>query len=95
MESGKGMTAVDNIFILRTRTIIDKYLSRKRGNVCWTFVNLQKACDTVVRALWWELGKKGLSTKCIEGVKGIKKNVKITVKFKGNRVLEEFGSNIG
>jgi hypothetical protein len=45
--------------------------------------------------LWWKLGKKGLSTKFIEGVKEISKNVKITVKLEGNRVLEEFDSNIG
>jgi hypothetical protein len=50
----------------------------------------------VVReVLWWELGKKGLSTEFIEGVKGIYKNVKISVKLDGNRVLDEFDSNIG
>jgi hypothetical protein len=54
-------------------------------------VGLQNAFDTVVReALWWKLGKKGRSTKFIEGVKGIYKNVKTTVKLEGNRVLEEF-----
>jgi hypothetical protein len=41
------------------------------------------------------LGKKGLSTTFIEGVKGIYKNVKISVKLEGNRVLDEFDSNIG
>jgi hypothetical protein len=41
------------------------------------------------------LGKKGLSTKFIEGVKGIYKNVKISEKLEGNRVLNEFDSNIG
>jgi hypothetical protein len=59
-------------------------------------VDLQKAFDTVVReALWWKLGKKGLSTEFIEGVKGIYKNVKILLKIEGNRVLDEFVSNIG
>jgi hypothetical protein len=43
----KGRRTVDNIFILRT--IIDKYLSRKRGKVYWLFVDPQKAFDTVVR----------------------------------------------
>jgi hypothetical protein len=53
----KGRRTVDNIFILRT--IIDKYLSRKRGKVYWLFIVLQKAFDTVVReALWSELGRK-------------------------------------
>jgi hypothetical protein len=57
------------------------------------FVDLQKAFDAVVReALWWKLGKKGLSTKFIEGVKGIYKNVKISAKLEGNRVLDEFDS---
>jgi hypothetical protein len=90
----KGSRTADNIFILRT--VRDKYLSQKRGKVYWLFVNLQKAFDTVVReALWWELGKKGLSTKFTEGVNGIYKNVKITVKLEGNRVIEEFDSNTG
>jgi hypothetical protein len=54
----KGRRTVDNIFILRT--IIDKYLSRKRGKLYLIFVDLQKAFDTVVReALWWNRGRKG------------------------------------
>jgi hypothetical protein len=94
MEFKKGKRMVDNIFILRS--IIDKYLLRKRAKVYWIFVDLQKAFDTVVNeALWWKLGKKGLSTKFTEGVKGIYKNVKITVKLRDNRVLEEFESNTG
>jgi hypothetical protein len=77
-------------------TIIHKYLSRKSVKVYWIFIDLQKAFDTVVReALWWKLGKKGLSTKFIEGIKGIYTNVKITEKFEGNHVLEKFYSNIG
>jgi hypothetical protein len=43
----KGQRMVDNIFILRT--IIDKYLSWKRGKVYWIYIDLQKAFDTVVR----------------------------------------------
>jgi hypothetical protein len=55
-----------------------------------------KKFDTGVReALLWKLGKKAVPTKFIEGVKGIYRNVKITVKFEGNRVLEEFDSNSG
>jgi hypothetical protein len=66
----KGRRMVDSIFILRTTT--DKYLSWKMGKVYWLFADLQKAFDTVVReALWWKLVNKGLSTKFIEGVKGI------------------------
>jgi hypothetical protein len=73
-------------------TIIS-YLSRKRDI---KNKDLQKAFDTVMReALWWKLGKKGLPTKFIEGVKEIYRNVKITVKFEGNRVLEVFDSNTG
>jgi hypothetical protein len=49
---------------------------RKRGKVYWIFIDLQKAFDAVVReALWWKLGKKGIPTKFIEGVRGIFKNV--------------------
>jgi hypothetical protein len=90
----KGWRMVDNIFILRT--IIDKYLSWKRSKVYWLFVDLQKAFDTIVReALWWKFGKKGLSTKFIEGVKGIYKNVKMSIILEGNYVLDEFDSNTG
>jgi hypothetical protein len=54
----EGQRTTDNIFIIRT--IIDKYLARKRGKVYWMFVDLQKAFNTVVReALWWKLGRKG------------------------------------
>jgi hypothetical protein len=89
----KGRRMIDNIFILRT--IIDKYLSQKRGRVYCLFVDMQKAFDAVVRgALWWKMGKKGLS-KFTEGVKGIYKNVKITVKLEVSLVLEEFDTNIG
>jgi hypothetical protein len=39
--------------------------------------------------------KKVLSTELIEGVRGVYKNVKITVKLRNNQVLWEFGSNTG
>jgi hypothetical protein len=47
MGSRKGQRTTDNIFIIRT--IIDKYLARKRGKVYWMFADLQKVFDTVVR----------------------------------------------
>jgi hypothetical protein len=47
----KGRRTVDNIFVLRTT--IDKYFSRKRDEVYWLFVDLQKAFDTVVREVLW------------------------------------------
>jgi hypothetical protein len=66
----KGRRTTDNIFILRT--IVDKYLARKRGKIYWIFVDLQKAFDTVIReALWWKLSKEGISTAFIEGIKAI------------------------
>jgi hypothetical protein len=43
----KARRAVANIFIFWTT--IDKYLSCKRGEVYWLFVDLQKAFYTVVR----------------------------------------------
>jgi hypothetical protein len=33
--------------------------------------------------------------KCIEGIKAIYRNAKITIKFEGSRVAEGFDSNIG
>jgi hypothetical protein len=65
----KCRRTTDNIFIIRT--IIDKYLPRKRGKVYWMFVDLQKAFDSVVReALWWKLGRKRVSAKFIEAIRG-------------------------
>jgi hypothetical protein len=43
----KGRRTTNNISILRT--IIDKYLARKRGKVYWMYADLQKAFYTVVR----------------------------------------------
>jgi hypothetical protein len=78
----KGTT--DNIFILRTTA--DKYLARKRKEIYWIFVDLQKALDTVIReALWWKLSKKGISTKFIEGIKAMYRNAKI-ITLEGSRV---------
>jgi hypothetical protein len=35
-------------------------------------VDLQKAFNTVVReALWWKLGKKGVTSKFIEAIRGM------------------------
>jgi hypothetical protein len=39
-----------------------------------------------------EIGEERISSKFIEGVKEIYKNVKISVKLEGNRALEEFDS---
>jgi hypothetical protein len=43
----------------------------------------------------WKLGRKGVSTKFIEEVKGVYKNKKMTVKCGGrrDRALEEFVSD--
>jgi hypothetical protein len=45
--------------------------------------------------LWWKLSKKGISIKFIEGIEAVYRNAKITIKFKGSRVSEEFDSNVG
>jgi hypothetical protein len=87
----KGQRTTDNIFIIKK--IIDKYLARKRGKVYWMFVDLQKAIDMVGReALWWKLGKKGVSAKFIEAIRGMYSIVKISVKLEENRIMQEFDS---
>jgi hypothetical protein len=89
----KGWRTTD-IFIIRT--IIDKYLARKRDKVYWIFVDLQKAFSTVVReALWWKLGRKGVSAKFIEAIRGMYSNVKISVQLEENRITQEFNSTKG
>jgi hypothetical protein len=90
----KGQRTTDNIFIIRT--IIDKYLARKRGKVYWAFADLQKVFDTGVReALWWKLGRKGVSVKFIEAIREMYSNVKISVKLEENRITQEFDSTKG
>jgi hypothetical protein len=90
----KGRRTTDNIFIIRT--IIDKHLARKRGKVCWMFVDLEKAFDTVVREfLWWKLRRKGVSAKSIEAIRGMYSNAKISVKLEENRITQEFDSTEG
>jgi hypothetical protein len=90
----KGWRTRDNIFIIRT--IIDKYLARKRGKVYWMFVDLQKAFDTVVREVpWWKLRRKSVFAKFIEATRGMYGNVKISVKLEENRIMQEFDETKG
>jgi hypothetical protein len=49
MRFMKGGRTTENIFILRK--IIDKFLRTRRNEVCWLFLDLQKASDTVVGRL--------------------------------------------
>jgi hypothetical protein len=60
------------------------------------FIYLQKAFDMVVReALWWKLGRKGVSAKFIEAIRGMYSNVKISVNLDENRITQEFDSTKG
>jgi hypothetical protein len=60
------------------------------------FVDLQKAFYMVVReALWWKLGKKGVSAKFIEATRRMYSNVKICVKIEENRITQEFNTTKG
>jgi hypothetical protein len=60
------------------------------------FVDLQKAFDMVVReAVWWKLGRKGVSVKFIEEIRELYSNVKISVKLEENRITQEFDSTKG
>jgi hypothetical protein len=49
----------------------------------------------VSEALWWKLGKKGISAKFIEAIRGMYSNVKISVKLEENRITQEFDSTKG
>jgi hypothetical protein len=40
-------------------------------------------------------GQKAASTKFIEGIREMCRDVKIGVKWKGTHILEEFGSSVG
>ena len=70
---------VDQMFILKT--MIDRFLFRKRGRFYCMFVDFSKAFDTVNRTyLFYSLIKSGMHGKMLQLIREIYSNVKATVR---------------
>ena len=77
----QGRSTVDQLFILKT--IVDKYLFRKKGRFYCMFVDFSKAFDTVNRDyLIYTLIKQGMHGKMLKLVREIYSQVKATVRTK-------------
>lgn len=61
---------------------MEKYLNKKRRKLYVVCVDFRKAFDFVNReALWYKLGKLGISSKMIEMLKGIYQETNICLKI--------------
>ena len=76
---GRGTT--NAIFILRQ--VHEKYLS-KHKDLCFAFVDLEKAFDRVPRkVLWWALRKVGVDEWLIRTIQAMYTNAKSSVRING------------
>ena len=79
----KGYSTVDNIFILKT--LIQKYLSKKRGRFFCIFIDFKKAFDGIRHdKLWDALERKGIQGKFLDTIKSMYNKLKSCVKIDGN-----------
>ena len=82
------------VYILRT--LIEKYVGKKRGKLYVTSIDLQKAFDRVDREVVFEkMYKWGVSKKIINAVKNIYKEVRCSIKIKGGQFIGDITSEIG
>ena len=77
----KGRSIVDHIFVLKT--ILDKFLTRKKGRFCCLFVDFSKAFDCVDRDyLIYTFIKDGMNGKMLKLLRDMYSNVMASVKTK-------------
>ena len=89
----RGYLTVDNIFILQS--VVQKYLSRKRGKFYCAFVDFSKAFDSVERKrLWYILLRGGIKGKMFKMLQAMYKDVKSCVRVK-NQNTDYFDCPIG
>ena len=89
----KGYSTVDNIFILTS--LIQKYLSKKRGRFFCIFIDFKKAFDSIRHdKLWDALERKGIKGKFLDTIKSMYKKLKSCVKTDGN-LTPYFDCSIG
>ena len=89
----KGYSTVDNIFILTS--LIQKYLSKKRGRFFCIFIDFKKAFDSIRHdKLWDAFERKGIKGKFLDTIKSMYKKLKSCVKIDGN-LTPYFDCSIG
>ena len=80
----QGYSTIDNAFILRS--IIERYLNRKRGKIYVAFVDFQKCFDTIDRSLLWQtLRNVGIKGKLFQALQSMYISVKACVRCKSTR----------
>ena len=63
-QNTKNYSTIDNIFVLQS--IIQKYLSRKKGRYYVLFIDFSKAFDTITHALlWYKMQRCGIHGKIL------------------------------
>lgn len=96
LQSGfrKGMRTSDNLMIVKT--LMDKYIKKKRGKMYITSIDLEKAFDSVSRrAVVCKLGQIGVSGKMIRAIENIYLEFKCSIKVKNGVVVGEINSKLG
>lgn len=90
----KGYSTIDNIFCLQS--LIQKYLSKKRGRFYVLFVDFSKAFDSVDRdRLWYILEAHGISGKLLKGLKSMYSTVKCAVRVDKSNATDLFECTSG
>ena len=89
----KDHRTTDNIFVLRT--LVNKYLHKKKKNLYACFVDFSKAFDTVWRsALLYKINKKGIGGNFLKLLNNMYTNTFYSCK-KDNQISEAFLANRG
>ena len=79
-----GYSTIDNAFVLRS--IIERYLNRKRGKLYVAFVDFQKCFDTIDRPLLWQiLRNAGVKGRLFCALQSMYRSVKACVRCNNNR----------
>ena len=90
----KGMSTLDNVIVLDT--LIKRAISIKRGKLYCAFVDFEKAFDSVDREkLWLKLSQLGVSTKIINLLRGMYRDVTFCIRCQESTVTEDLESKIG
>ena len=89
----KNYSTVDNIFVLMS--LVQKYLSKKRGRFYCIFIDFKKAFDNVRHdKLWDAMERKGISGKFLNCNKSIYTKLKSCIKIDG-KLTKYFDCTIG
>jgi hypothetical protein len=79
-----GYSTVDNAFVLRS--IIERYIHRKRGKLYVAFVDFQKCFDTIDRSLLWQtLRNSGVKGRLFYALQSMYTSVKACIRCNNER----------